>query len=276
MSNQVVSTVSNAPRVNFCSNCGARALGNFCAECGDQPDCAGARCDSAGPRSLTALTTGMKRCATASCCTSPKYGTRSLDTRPRPKKGLSGEDFLKACDLAFVPLTGTSLSKIASIAAPIYSRIGIRLEKKRNWSIQRPIGKVLVAAVLAGPARSGAEKCAAGGRWLHPRSRPALRYLVVRGTVLRLGSSRVRQNSRRSHRQDSRAALRLGQEPAESGPLVRRFAVAPGVIMRVRFLPGSPGSPIPGLPDQPPAPFSLLGLTPYARIASRAGSCLAR
>ena len=65
------------------------------------------------------------------------------------RKGLSGEQFLKGCDVAFVPLTGVSLSTVASIVVPIYSRIGIRTGKKRNELVGRPTGKVLVAAICS-------------------------------------------------------------------------------------------------------------------------------
>ena len=153
MSNQAVSLVSHAFHANFCSNCGAKAIGKFCADCGT---------DLSAPTHEAPLAV-LEVLPVEDWHEEVRYSILLHFAEVRDelarhaaqaKKGLSGEDFLKACDIAFKPFTGASLTTIASIAAPISSRLGIRLEKKRNWSINRPIGKVLVAA-LCSLARHG-------------------------------------------------------------------------------------------------------------------------
>jgi hypothetical protein len=151
MSNQAISRTPVAPQANFCSNCGAKSPGKFCSECGT---------NVSGP---TLAIEPLDVLPVDDWADEVRYSillhfaeVRDEIARfaAQAKKGLSAEEFLKACDLAFKPLTGVSLSQIATIAAPISSRLGIRMEKKRNWSIKRPIGKVLVAT-LCSMARHG-------------------------------------------------------------------------------------------------------------------------
>jgi hypothetical protein len=65
------------------------------------------------------------------------------------RKVMSGEQFLELCDKAFKPLSGVSLSAVVSIAAPIYSRLGIRTGKAQAEAVPKPTGKVLVATVCS-------------------------------------------------------------------------------------------------------------------------------
>lgn len=74
------------------------------------------------------------------------------------KRSMSGEEFLKSCDIAFVPLTGVSLSMIGSIVQPIYAKLGMKTGKTRSASFNKPPGKILVA-LLYSLARNGRKVC---------------------------------------------------------------------------------------------------------------------
>src|SRR5205085_9971905 len=52
-------------------------------------------------------------------------------------------------DSAFAPIPGLSLSKVASIAVPIYARMGIQTGKNRTDLIRRPSGKTLIAGICS-------------------------------------------------------------------------------------------------------------------------------
>jgi hypothetical protein len=65
---------------------------------------------------------------------------------------MSGEQLLELCDKAFVPLVGVSLSTMASIVVPIYSRLGVWTGKSRSEVLSAPIGKVLVQTSWADAA----------------------------------------------------------------------------------------------------------------------------
>jgi hypothetical protein len=55
-----------------------------------------------------------------------------------------------------MPLTGVSISTIASIATPLFTALGIKTGKRRIESVRRPVGQVIVA-VLCSLARHGQE-----------------------------------------------------------------------------------------------------------------------
>ncbi|XGB38461.1 MAG: hypothetical protein LVT47_08490 [Cyanobacteria bacterium LVE1205-1] len=67
------------------------------------------------------------------------------------KRFMSGEEFLKSCNIAFVPLIG-------SIVQPIYAKLGIKTGKTRSASFNKPPGKILVA-LLCSLARNGRKVC---------------------------------------------------------------------------------------------------------------------
>jgi hypothetical protein len=153
MVNQTTVDAGTGRCVNFCSNCGVRAAGKFCSNCGANLGELAAG-PSAGVQDVLPVDDWRDEVRYSLLLHFAEVRDALARHAAQAKKGLSGEEFLKACDVAFAPLAGVSLSKIATIAAPISSRLGIRLEKKRNWSIQRPIGTVLVAA-LCSLARHG-------------------------------------------------------------------------------------------------------------------------
>lgn len=125
----------------FCSNCGARASGNFCSGCGAR----------LGKQQAAELPPQdwVEEVQYSVLLHFSEVREHIAHHASQAKKGLSGEQFLKGCDSAFGPVFGVSLSTVASVAVPIYSRLGINTGKKRAEVVRRPPGKVIVAAICS-------------------------------------------------------------------------------------------------------------------------------
>jgi hypothetical protein len=67
---------------------------------------------------------------------------------------MTGEEWLGLYDKAFKPLSGVSVQTIASIAAPIYAKMGIKTGKKKTSVFAEPTGQVIVE-VLCALAKNG-------------------------------------------------------------------------------------------------------------------------
>ncbi len=138
----------------FCSECGKPAQGKFCSNCG------------------YALTTGESDAGGATDLVAPadivpdwdhevRYeailqypGVRTTierHARQAPKR-LSGEQFLAIADKV-VPL-GVPIEKVAAVAQPLFTRLGIKTGKHRTGQVAAPVGKVLLR-VLCSLARHG-------------------------------------------------------------------------------------------------------------------------
>lgn len=145
----------------FCSQCGTKAEGKFCYQCG--APLAGATSQSmamtptappqAGDEPLTVLP--------ADWADEVHYETvmRVPEVRERierhaklaPKR-VSGEDLLAIFDKVASPNIPTQ--KLAAIAQPIYAALGIGTGKRRAESVNAPVGRALVR-VLCSLARRG-------------------------------------------------------------------------------------------------------------------------
>ncbi len=125
----------------YCSKCGAKASGHFCSSCGTrltrpEEDRAFGKEWKDESRYQVLLHFGEVRDLIA------RHAAQA-------QKSMSGEQFLRLCDLAIVPLTGISLVKVANIVVPIYTRVGIRTGKSRRAVLTAPIGSVLVATTCS-------------------------------------------------------------------------------------------------------------------------------
>jgi hypothetical protein len=130
----------------FCTNCGEKATGRFCAYCGSP----------VVPCSPGAATTNdgldwKDESRYQVLLHFPEVRDLIARNAPPAVKGLSGEDFLKICDTFSRPLTGLpiSISKLTSVVVPIYARLGIQTGTTRKEVLDAPIGKMLVAAVCS-------------------------------------------------------------------------------------------------------------------------------
>lgn len=131
----------------FCTNCGTRRTGRFCAGCGKPFENA----DEAAIEFPAADWRNEVRYAVLLYF--PEVRARLADV-PKCAKRMSGEQWLDICDKAFKPLGGVSLSTVAAIAAPLNEWLGIKTGKTRSETIAAPTGQVIVD-VLCAFARHG-------------------------------------------------------------------------------------------------------------------------
>jgi hypothetical protein len=144
----------------FCSNCGARAGGNFCAACGAR---------------LTAVPTGATppplpveqpseplphdwhdEVRYSVLMHFPEVRDRIAHHAGLARKKMTGEQFIELYDKLLGSITHGSLSTVVSIAKPLSSWLGIKTGKNRTELLTLPVGKVIVAG-LCSLARHGWE-----------------------------------------------------------------------------------------------------------------------
>lgn len=151
----------------YCSECGTKAMGKFCVNCGAkivrpaEPDRLGGLGladipeENLEPAEVVDESTDWTTLADFDALMRvPEVRDRLARAGNQAKKRLSGEQFLELCDKAFKPLGGISLASVASLAQPIYAQLGIRTGKVRSEFLSRPIGAVIVD-VLCSFARAG-------------------------------------------------------------------------------------------------------------------------
>ena len=130
----------------YCSNCGTKAQGKFCWQCGVPLTAHGHALappfDDSAPFDLVAV--GR----------SPE--ARELVARHAAQAGkrLTGEEFLKAFDKPFSALAGIPISPIATVAQKVNARLGVKTGKERVATIDRPARETFLA-LLCSLARNG-------------------------------------------------------------------------------------------------------------------------
>ncbi|MCA9236462.1 MAG: hypothetical protein KDA44_13395 [Planctomycetales bacterium] len=156
----------------YCSNCGARAGGNFCSSCGTR---LAGRNEAAEEPETDRVETPDGDWTT--CCdyqrliAHPEVRRRLNAAAGASPQRLSGEQFLSICDGLLGGVTGgIALSAIAKFALPLNKKLGLKTGKQRALQAPLPVG-VAVVETLCWLARSGrslrsAEQLPAGCRLL--------------------------------------------------------------------------------------------------------------
>lgn len=140
----------------FCSNCGAKARGNFCSQCGaslqsDSEEC-GAPLQSESEEVLVAqLADWSHEICYAQLLKYPEIRDRIAAAAKRYSPQMTGEELLATFD-ALVP-TGISLQTLTKILQPLYGRLGIKTGQSSREQFAAPPGRVLVAALCSLAAR---------------------------------------------------------------------------------------------------------------------------
>lgn len=124
----------------FCSNCGVKATGNFCASCGTRLV------------ALVDLTGRDWRTETdyQVLLQFPEVRERIAASAGAAKERLSGEQFLELAEKALEPLLhGLPMAKLGTLIQPIYARMGIATSKTRSVDFAQPIGEVMVGVLVS-------------------------------------------------------------------------------------------------------------------------------
>ena len=131
----------------YCVNCGLKLSGRFCAGCGT------AAGSFAEPQMVIPIGDWRHEVRYDVLLRFPEVRER-LASVPESAKKLTGEEWMDLYDKAFKPLGGVSVRTIASIAGPIYAKMGIKTGKKKSSVFAEPPGQVIVD-VLCALARNG-------------------------------------------------------------------------------------------------------------------------
>ncbi len=133
----------------FCSECGKSVHGKFCSFCGTARTAADLAVEI---KPMDVVPDWEGEVQYESIIRFP--GVRESIERHSQQaiKQLSGEQFLALAD-KLVPL-GVSLESLASIAQPLYAKLGIKTGKQRCQQVQAPYARVMVRA-LCSLARRG-------------------------------------------------------------------------------------------------------------------------
>lgn len=133
----------------FCSECGKSVHGKFCSFCGTARTAADLAVEI---KPMDVVPDWEGEVQYESIIRFP--GVRESIERHSQQaiKQLSGEQFLALAD-KLVPL-GVSLESLASIAQPLYAKLGIKTGKQRCQQVQAPLARVMVRA-LCSLARRG-------------------------------------------------------------------------------------------------------------------------
>ena len=126
----------------YCTNCGLKLIGQFCAGCGTRavpPD---------ETRDVIPMGDWRHEIRYAVLICFPEVRDR-IAALSECAKSVSGEEWLELYDQAFKPLTGVSMKTVASIAAPLYTKMGIKTGKTRSEILADPPGQVMVDVLCA-------------------------------------------------------------------------------------------------------------------------------
>lgn len=126
----------------FCSNCGSKAAGNYCASCGA---CLVAWAEPAQPTEPTPVIDWRHETRVDVLVQTPAVKDQ-LDRAAAGKRfNITGETFLDLFSELVTP--GVPLRKVAEIVQPLYASWGIGTGKSRAGLVAAPPGQVIVAVL---------------------------------------------------------------------------------------------------------------------------------
>lgn len=140
----------------YCSNCGKKAEGNFCWSCG-APLAGRAEAPAAPPEGGDPSAEAPGGAAFDLGAVAKSLEARELVARyaAMAPKRLSGEEFMDSFGGPLKAVTGgIPVSSIATIAQPMYARLGVKTGKERVEMVDRPAREAFLA-LLCSLARNG-------------------------------------------------------------------------------------------------------------------------
>jgi hypothetical protein len=129
----------------YCTNCGIKGAGNFCAACGTRLL---AIAEGLLPEVIP-VTNWEHELRYDALLQFPEVRNRLAKCASAASKKMTGEEWLGLYDQAFKPLTGVSMTTVAKIVAPLYAKIGMKTGKTRSELVNEPSGRMIVNALCA-------------------------------------------------------------------------------------------------------------------------------
>lgn len=137
----------------FCSECGTKATGKFCASCGHKLSA-----NSTSNGTLVLPMDWSQEIDYKTLLEIPEVRDRIARSAAQSKKSMTGEDFLDMYGKALGKLAGLPIAlpmtSIAHFAQSTYAKWGVKTGKSRNEFIAKQAGTVLVS-ILCSLARNG-------------------------------------------------------------------------------------------------------------------------
>ncbi len=153
----------------YCHQCGERAHGAFCSQCGTKiiaADAAEREVARLAVESEPILIDWSNEVCYDVLLRQPQVRELVARHAARAPKRMSEQEFLDLCDKALTPLAGFPVAKVVSIAQPIYARLGVKTGKNREEFFLAPVGRVLVATICTlaelGQSPTGVEQAEDG------------------------------------------------------------------------------------------------------------------
>jgi hypothetical protein len=133
----------------YCSECGAKAAGKFCSQCG-------AGLLSVVPAEPAVPIDWAQLVDYETIVGIPAVRERIARASAQSKKAMTGEEFLDLYGKAFGKLAGipVPMTTVAHCAQSLHAKLGIKTAKSRSAVVPTPPGETL-AAVLCSLARHG-------------------------------------------------------------------------------------------------------------------------
>ncbi len=123
----------------YCSQCGAKADGDFCFQCGAPLQGA--------TRSSVEQTDWSEQINYEELLRVREVRDLIAEHASMARERPSVEELLSICDNALSPVKGLSSKTVVAIAQPILAGMGIKTGKTRSQVFQRPAGRILVASL---------------------------------------------------------------------------------------------------------------------------------
>jgi len=135
--------------IMFCSNCGTKANGNFCAACGAQLQTPSAAPEQPVFEEATLPLVGdwVDEIIYDRLLQHPEVRDRIAKASQRCEKKMTGEEMIAIFDK--VVTTGVPIGTLTGVLVPVFERMGLRTGKRAETSLKAPAGRTLLATLCA-------------------------------------------------------------------------------------------------------------------------------